>query len=195
MKNLHAVTVPSGPKSGWNCQTGVKTEDLTFAQLQAKKDNLESEIRALGSVLKSHNVDMKTPLLTTDGYPRADLDVALIRTTRARINYLLNDLKELMEIIEQRLHAHFAQLSKDNTSEEPSCLHADKPEPFLHSDPSLHPQESLLPFAKVSSIVDKSPAASAGLQVGDLIKSFGYVNISNHDGLKRLSECVKGNEN
>ncbi|RKF62038.1 26S proteasome non-ATPase regulatory subunit 9 [Erysiphe neolycopersici] len=195
MENLHTVNVPSGPKSGLNYQTGIKTEDLTFAQLQAKKDNLESEIRALGSVLDSHNVDMKTPLLTTDGFPRADLDVSLIRTTRARINCLLNDLKELMVIIEQRIHAHFDKLSKDDTLEEPSCLTADKSEPVLNLESSLHLKESLPPFAKVNSIVDESPAASAGLQVGDLIKNFGYVNITNHDGLKRLSECVQGSEN
>ncbi|KHJ33240.1 putative 26s proteasome non-atpase regulatory subunit 9 [Erysiphe necator] len=193
MENLHAVTIPSDPTSAGKYKTGVITEDLTFSQLQAKKDNLESEIRALGGVLDSHNVDMKTPLLTLDGYPRADLDVALIRTTRARINYLVNDLKDLMNIIEKRIHDHFAQIAKDGISEEPSLIR-EKPEPCLASKQIPYPQESLPPFAKVNSVVENSPAASAGLQIGDLIKSFSYVNITNHDGLKRLSECVQGNK-
>merc|ERR1712144_201369 len=75
MENLHAPTVPSGPTSG-PVANGTQSSGLTLAQLQAKKDNLEAEIRALGGVLDSHGVDMNTRLLTPDGFPRADLDVA-----------------------------------------------------------------------------------------------------------------------
>ena len=52
MENLHAPTVPSGPTSA-PVTNGNQTAGLSFAQLQAKKDNLEAEIRALSSVLDS----------------------------------------------------------------------------------------------------------------------------------------------
>lgn len=52
MENLHAPTVPSGPTSG-PATDGTQTSGLTLAQLQARKDNLEAEIRALGGVLDS----------------------------------------------------------------------------------------------------------------------------------------------
>ena len=37
---------------------------------------MEEELKALSSVLDSHGVDMNTSLLTADGFPRSDLDVA-----------------------------------------------------------------------------------------------------------------------
>jgi len=52
MENLHAPTVPSGPTS-IPSTNGSNTSTLSFAQLQAKKDNLEAELRALGGVLES----------------------------------------------------------------------------------------------------------------------------------------------
>lgn len=66
---------------------------LSFAELQLKKDNMEAELKALSGVLDSvscgrlpvmvphstngsqHRVNMDTPLLTPDGFPRADIDV------------------------------------------------------------------------------------------------------------------------
>jgi 26S proteasome non-ATPase regulatory subunit 9 len=32
------------------------------------------------------------------------------------------------------------------------------------------------------------------LREGDEIRNFGYVNNTNHDGLRRVGECVQGNE-
>lgn len=49
-------------------------------------------------------------------------------------------------------------------------------------------------FAKVNSVVANSPADSAGLKAGDEVRNFGYVNKSNHDGLKKVAECVQGNQ-
>lgn len=51
MENLHAPTVPSGPTTAQ--VNGADIRGLSFTQLQAKKDNIEAELRALGSVLES----------------------------------------------------------------------------------------------------------------------------------------------
>ncbi|KAM7196141.1 Ras family domain containing protein [Naviculisporaceae sp. PSN 640] len=186
MSNIHAPTVPSGPTSA-PVANGRATH-LTFPELQRKKDNLEAELKALSGVLDSHGVDMNTSLLTPDGFPRADIDVAQIRTTRARIIYLKNDYKDLMAVIEKHLHEHFASLQDEDgpagvtSNGEPSVLPDSVFEVFDR------------PFAKVNSVVDNSPASAAGLKPGDLIRNFGYVNFQNHDNLRKVGECVQGNE-
>lgn len=192
MENLHAPTVPSGPTTAPSNDNQLRTNGLTLAELQVKKDNLEAEIKALGGVLQSHGVDMNTRLLTPDGFPRADLDVAQIRTTRARIIYLKNDHKALMSVIEKHIHEHFARLAESRAAAEPATNGGPS---NGHTLPIQSiPQELSPPFAKVNTVVDGSPADSAGLKAGDEIRNFGYVNIRNHDGLKRVAECVQGNE-
>ncbi|KAK4085470.1 uncharacterized protein Triagg1_460 [Trichoderma aggressivum f. europaeum] len=180
MDTLHAPTVPSGPTSNLSQRNGDAGKQ-SFAELQRKKDDMEAELKALGSVLDSHGVDMQTPLLTRDGFPRADLDVAQIRTTRARIIRLRNDYKDLMTAIEKYLHEHFANIQDGD--EAPSTAGDE-----LRILPDSHPEQLDEPFAKVNTVAANSPAQQAGLQAGDEIRNFGYVNRSNHDGLKKVAE-------
>jgi 26S proteasome non-ATPase regulatory subunit 9 len=51
MENLHAPTIPSGPTTSNG--GGIRTAGLTLPELQVKKEALEAELRALGSVLES----------------------------------------------------------------------------------------------------------------------------------------------
>ncbi|KAM3556689.1 hypothetical protein MY1884_004918 [Beauveria asiatica] len=187
MNNLHAPTVPAGPTS--IPSTNGTSSHLSFAELQQKKDDVEAELRALSGVLDSHGVYMNTPLLTRDGFPRSDLDVAQIRTTRARIIRLKNDYKEIMANAEKFLHEHFANAVESAESSTPAAA-AGTSEILPDSDTwSLE-----LPFAKIDSVSSGSPAELAGLKVGDEIRNFGYVSRANHDGLKKVAECVQGNE-
>ena len=114
--------------------------------------------------------------------------MVLVRTTRARIIHLRNDYKDLMSRIEKHLHEHFASLQD---AEEGPAVASNNREPALHDS---IPEQLDRPFAKVNSVVTGSPADSAGLKQGDLIRNFGYVNYSNHDSLKKVAECVQGNE-
>jgi 26S proteasome regulatory subunit N4 len=111
--------------------------------------------------------------------------------TRSRIIHLKNDYKDLMNVIEKHLHQHFASIKDDDevdTAPGPSSSNA----ATRFRDPV--PEELDPPFAKVNSVVPHSPADVAGLKPGDEIRNFGYVNGSNHDGLKKVAECVQGNE-
>jgi len=118
---------------------------------------------------------------------------APVRTTRSRIIYLRNDHKALMTVIEKHLHEHFARLAEEGQQDEP-MTNGGPPSIDIPSSSSQAPQASGPPFAKVNSVVAGSPAESAGLKAGDEIRNFGYVNHTNHDGLKRVGECVQGNE-
>ncbi|OBT67605.1 hypothetical protein VE03_03768 [Pseudogymnoascus sp. 23342-1-I1] len=192
MQNLHAPTIPSGPTTSNG--GGIRTEGLTLPELQLKKEAMEAELRALGGVLESHGVDMSTNLMTPDGFPRADLDVAQIRTTRSRIIYLKNDYKALMEVIEKAVHAHFEFLKANPLPETDAPTSATTNGVHTTEPPRPRPLVLDIPFSKVNSVVVSSPAEQAGLKAGDLIRNFGYVNRGNHDGLRRVAECVQGNE-
>lgn len=151
---------------------------------------------------------MNTRLITPDGFPRADLDVAqsmcfpphfrnpsnqnTVRTTRARIIYLRNDYKALMNVIEKHIHEHFARLAEEGQTEDTTANGLPRTAAAPAFTPA--PQPAGPPFAKVNTVAAGSPADSAGLKVGDEIRNFGYVNHENNDGLRRVGQCVQGNE-
>ncbi len=148
---------------------------------------------------------MNTSLTTFDGYPRDDIDVAqstkkvqrksygadtkLVRTTRARIIYLKNDYKELMNRIEKGLHQHHASAQGSEDSKEAQSLstqHTGEEDTQIPSRTTLDP-----PFAKVNSVAPSSPGQEAGLKVGDKIRNFGAVNWRNHENLRKVAEVVQ----
>ncbi|KAK5109353.1 hypothetical protein LTR62_007123 [Meristemomyces frigidus] len=187
MDDLHAPTVSSGPTSQ---PTVNGTKDMSSQELIAKKENLEAELSALGSVLESHGVKMDTPLLTSDGFPRADIDVAQIRTTRARIIRLKNDYKGIMAKLEASVQEHFAA---GKTMEGMGSQ--------TRAAPALQPGSSTAnsaiepPFARVNSVVPDSPADQAGMKAGDKVTRFGSANWTNHERLSKVAQAVQQNEN
>lgn len=178
------IHVPSGPTSF--SQSAHSLEGLTLNQLITRKDNLEAELKALGSVLDTHGVTMQTGLTTLDGFPRSDIDVAQVRVTRARIIALRNDWKDIMDKIEKGLHEHHANIQ----ASEALKTSTEQSQPSTEERPSTEPET---PFAKVNSIEPGSPANEAGLKVGDKIRRFGSANWSNHERLRKVGEIVSQN--
>ncbi|EEP78642.1 hypothetical protein UREG_03488 [Uncinocarpus reesii 1704] len=194
MDDIHAPTVPSGPTSRLGGERDISK--LSMNELFKAKEQIEEELKMLSEILQSHGVNMETPLTTFDGYPRDDLDIAQIRTTRARIIYLRNDHKAIMAKVEQGVHAYFADIRNRDTCDKSTG--DQQPPPTTHDATEEAPvdQSGLVetPFAKVSSVADGSPAAQAGMKVGDKIRSFGTVNWMNHENLRKISEVVQSNE-
>ncbi|PGH07564.1 hypothetical protein AJ79_06234 [Helicocarpus griseus UAMH5409] len=199
MDDIHAPTVASGPTSAPG-RNGRDVSSLSLNELFEEKTRLEAELKALSSVLDSHGVTMSTTLTTFDGYPRDDLDIAQIRTTRARIIRLRNDYKDVMTQVEKGVHAHFAQLQQQNAT----CPTPAATAPATDLPPITTPaieeatssQAGIIetPFAKINSVVEGSPAAQAGIKAGDRIRSFGHINWMNHENLTKVAEVVQRNE-
>jgi 26S proteasome regulatory subunit N4 len=138
-----------------------------------------------------HGVNMNTSLTTFDGYPRSDIDVAQIRTTRARIIRLKNDHKTLMASLEVAVQERFAAGKATDTSTRQ--LSAGRGP--VEEDDSAQTQVSIEPpFARVNTVVPNSPAEEAGLRVGDKIVKFGNIKWTNHERLTQVARVVQQNE-
>jgi 26S proteasome non-ATPase regulatory subunit 9 len=140
---------------------------------------------------------MNTGLTTFDGFPRADIDVAQIRTTRARIIRLKNDHKALMAKLEEAVHEHFAA-GKSAESLPPASTTRSAAGPS--SEPAAGSAQSFTaaiepPFARVNTVVANSPADTAGMKAGDRVTRFGYVDWTNHERLGKVAQAVQNNEN
>ncbi|KAL8735332.1 MAG: hypothetical protein Q9166_000877 [cf. Caloplaca sp. 2 TL-2023] len=185
MEDIHTPTVSSGPASAQVSRSTNHDGGTSLLDMIAEKSRMEEELKALSGVLDSHGVNMNTSLTTFDGYPRDDIDVAQIRTTRARIIRLRNDYKSLISKIEDGLHAHHAQ-ARDLPVMQSGAT---------SSQASTSPASSLeAPFAKVNNVVAGSPADDAGLRAGDKIRRFGDVDWINHEKLSKVAETVQRNE-
>lgn len=114
------------------------------------KDDIEAEINVQLSVLRENNCDMTTPLVDPEGFPRADLDIYAIRSARARIIGLRNDLKYTMDEIDKALQKIY------DPALAPPPVALDAP-----STPSTLTGATLSPFAKVDGVAPGSPAAQA----------------------------------
>jgi 26S proteasome non-ATPase regulatory subunit 9 len=97
-----------------------------------------------------------------------------------------------MTIIEKHIHEHFARLAEEGPTEGATSNGVQGASEILPTRSA--PQPLGPPFARVNSVVAGSPADSAGLKAEDEIRNFGYVNHTNHENLRRVGECVRGNE-
>lgn len=144
-------------------------------ELQNKRNSLRETVDALYDVLQSHNVTMTTPL-TVDGFPRADIDVHQIRSTRHQIIRLENDIEAVQKELEEAVMGHW-QKDKAETNGTGSSLTNGVATTSTHtsaSTPTIHANH-VVPFATVGVVSDGSPAASAGLKTNDKIVRLGNV--------------------
>ncbi|KAJ8483474.1 hypothetical protein ONZ51_g4671 [Trametes cubensis] len=153
--------------------------------LMARKDAIAAEMEAQFSILQSNSVNMDTPLVDSEGFPRADIDVWAVRHARVRIIELRNDHKALMDKIMLALQEVY---DPDQQSQDASAA---------NSEAANGSDIALQPFARVDGVAPGSPAASAGLLREDLILSFGPLTKSSFasSSLQPLAEFVTAQEN
>ena len=120
--------------------------------LMARKDALEAELEAQGSILKANNTDMRQPLVDREGFPRSDLDVWAVRHARVRIIELRNDLTALMDEIAKALTTVYPRPTPPPAESEATTA------PAVGTE--VTPVE-LRSFARVNGVAPGSPAADA----------------------------------
>lgn len=127
--------------------------------LIARKGALETELDSQFSVLSANTSTMSSPLLDSEGFPRADIDVYAVRHARVRIIQLRNDLKEVMDQIAKALEGVYQRREGANDESGPSgeggaAVNEDE-------ETGLAEEEAMKPFARVDGVAPGSPAADA----------------------------------
>ncbi|KAG0278967.1 26S proteasome non-ATPase regulatory subunit 9 [Linnemannia exigua] len=180
---------------------------LKAQALMKQKDELEAEIKQQQDDLQSQKVGMNDQLIDSNGFPRSDIDLVVVRTARSNIIRLRNDMKALMLQIEEALHAvHAEALEEKQRREEEKrkeqellgttpagSVVATTTTPAITDEAAL--ERSLPPFARVNAVAPDSPAREAGLVQGDKIVVFGTVNANTPNTLPTLSAHVQSREN
>ncbi|XP_055995369.1 26S proteasome non-ATPase regulatory subunit 9-like [Ostrea edulis] len=151
-------------------------------KLMKKRDEIESEIRALHEVLDSQKgIGMNEPLVDLEGYPRADIDVYTVRHARHTLICLQNDHKALMKEIEEELykiHAEARQKKGAGSSEETTT-------------PEEETRARLSPFLILDKVDEDSPAHTCGVCVNDKVLKFGSVSSHNFQNLQNIATVVQ----
>lgn len=142
-------------------------EAAQYPELAAAKAQIEHHLDKLHTLLHvKYHFDTELPLVI-DGFPRADVDVVAVRLIRRRINYLKNDYRFVLELLEKLL-----QLQLGSKEEAFAVLPT--------------------PFARVDQVAPDGPARE--LQVGDKLVNFAGVTAANNNQLKAVAEKVRENE-
>jgi 26S proteasome non-ATPase regulatory subunit 9 len=161
-------------------------------ELIEKKDKIEEELRELEDQLVTAGIGMEEPLVDNSGFPRSEIDVHSVRTSRNLIIRLRNDHKAVMVDIENILHRiHEAKREEQETTDNSATMTTET----LREDEDTAMTELPVAFAIVNAVAPDSPAYLAGLRRNDSILKFGHLNISNHQRLQALNVLISQSEN
>ncbi|KAI4376231.1 hypothetical protein MLD38_014016 [Melastoma candidum] len=184
--------------------TDVKAETI---KLMDKRASIEAEMDFIIQRLTlPGGPGLQGNLLDSEGFPRADIDIPVVRAERLRLSELRNDHKQITKRIDenlQALHSHrlspvptLANASVDATETTPGIFTGNAavsaPPPTSRADDMDVDFLSRRPFALVDEITEGSPAATDGLQLGDQIVMFGNVE-SGDNLLQKLSSEAQSN--
>ncbi|KAI6205317.1 hypothetical protein M3Y94_00778600 [Aphelenchoides besseyi] len=152
--------------------------------LIAERDKIDAQLNELQDLLKSHGVDMNTPLVDGEGFPIASLDIVTIRKAKHSIICLTNDRKRLTDEIESLLGELHESARGVSTKNEDVPMAGASEENVVHRTTNR-------PFLQVENVVYGSPAYYAGLKTDDLIIQCGPLHADNFKGLQHLGEVIK----
>ncbi|KAG4390077.1 hypothetical protein GLYMA_06G219200v4 [Glycine max] len=189
--------------------TNVKAETMS---LMDKRSALEAEMNSIIARLSQPGAPgLSGNLVDSEGFPRSDIDIPVVRAERRRLAELRSDHNEVTEKINLNIQIlHSARLGnrslpfKNSGNDDGSDTQISSNMDTVASTPS---QNVLLirspnsmdvnvlisrPFAMVDEIADASPAVEDGLQLGDQILKFGNVEAGDNL-LQRLSSEAQSN--
>lgn len=164
------MPIPASNKS----DLAVQQQRTAALRLMDEKDRIEAHIDHQLSILRMNDSTMQSPLVDSEGFPRADIDIVSVRTVnfppfaldsissslnlfiiflrqaRVRVIELRNDLKALTDQIALALQDVYPPEPEDSST-------------AVNVDPgNLHSSVSEdTPFAMVNGVAPGSPAAQA----------------------------------
>lgn len=176
--------------------------------LSAQRDSLELEAHAIKSELDAPVLGedgrqhpppgLKLSMVDAEGFPRAEYDIFRVRTLRHRYACIQTDHKDLMKRLEEAIHElHAISRPSDShetapgsqqgqtASEKQQASSKTAQLDAMDLDTSDGPLASV-PFAKINSVEEGSPAAAGGIMKDDLVLSFGAIHHANHEGLRGI---------
>ncbi|CCH57897.1 hypothetical protein TBLA_0A00970 [Henningerozyma blattae CBS 6284] len=151
----------------------------TIKEIDSLKMLIELQLESYFALLKSQDVTMESNLITSDGFPRSDIDVLQIRLVRKNIIMLQNDLKKVLDKSYILLNKHFEELNLKNSATKNSNTTSSS-----NSNPDTI--ESKIPFSFINELITNGPMDKAGANLNDKIIKFGSINVTNHQNLKNL---------
>lgn len=164
-----------------------------------KKDKIEGELQELEDQLVAAGIGMDEPLVDRSGFPRSEIDVHSVRTSRNLVIRLRNDHKTVMADIENILHRiHEAKREEQQQQQQEQAQQqqgTSSTAANTEEQQDITMIEVLVPFAIVNAVAPDSPAHSAGLRRNDSILKFGHLNSSNHQRLQALNVLISQSEN
>ena len=182
-------------------------------EMNRSREAMESDIKDIVDFLQSPQPSgaipgLKGNLVDEEGFPRADMDIHMIRIQRNRLAHLQTDhsgkmkeieamLKELQKVFQslseitlpnapEPSESSVASLSlSPSTKDEEKEAQDEQPEVLAH------------PYAKVHEVTPNSPSNRAGLKPGDKIVKFGTVvkGVGGLPDLHRTAAYARENEN
>lgn len=159
-----------------------------------KRSDLEAEMNVIIHRLSQPGgPGLSGNLVDSEGFPRSDIDIPVVRADRNRLAGLRNDHKDITEKIGQYIELlHSARVTpKSSTAMESGSNRVGVDDiTSSNSGDSINMDVDISkPFAMVDEISEESPAAEDGLQLGDQIVKFGNVEYGDNLLPKLASEA------
>ncbi|KAI9192301.1 hypothetical protein LWI28_020821 [Acer negundo] len=188
----------------------LKAETMT---LMEKRSALEAEMDAIISRLcQPDGPGLSGNLVDSEGFPRTDIDIPVVRAERRRLSELRNDHNSITDKINENIQLlHSVRLSSVSSSVKDSdngagsnsqnssvvnvVSSASSHNIVLRDSSAAMDVHAIVskPFSVIDEIIDASPAAEDGLQLGDQIVKFGNVEAGDN-WQDRLATEVQTNQ-
>eukprot|EP00759_Apiculatamorpha_spiralis_P013261 PhF_6_TR19972/c1_g1_i1/m.29125/K06693/PSMD9; 26S proteasome non-ATPase regulatory subunit 9 len=163
-------------------------------ELGEQRSTLEKELLFQTEYLNTTPAGLHGPLKDPEGFPRADCDIHAIMIARNRVSVLTTDLRIIMSAMEEALHEfhNIGVLIPGKPNAAPKKV-VQVEEEVQQPPPAPAPT----PLCRVNQVDGGSPAAEAGLCVGDVVMKYGDV-LQDHltqsaDALQRIGAFTMRN--
>ncbi|KAK4537863.1 hypothetical protein CDCA_CDCA14G3888 [Cyanidium caldarium] len=151
-------------------------EELRVRSLMREREHIEREIQQLVGALQGTPAGAHGPLVDADGYPRTDCDVVQIRHWRHRLAALHTDHAKVTQALEPLMQVMLGGPARAEAvlGNGRGVLLSEPVEEAVQGPEEISAVDANAPvFARFVEVTAGSPAAVAGIRVGDELVALG----------------------